>query len=141
MAPEVALSKPYNQSADVYSFTIIFWEMMQLQTPFEGYTMKKFQERVVHRGIRPKCDPEWPSMLKDVMQHGWSSKIAKRPSMSNFTAALTHEISLHETVLPKIESTLEGSFGRLSKAESFDDNASRKSELSYIRIQNGLLSS
>ena len=38
MAPEVALHKPYNEKADVFSWSFIVWEMATLTKPFEGYT-------------------------------------------------------------------------------------------------------
>lgn len=38
VAPEVALHKPYNEKADVFSWSFIVWEMATLTKPFEGYT-------------------------------------------------------------------------------------------------------
>jgi serine/threonine protein kinase len=34
MAPEVAMEEPYNELCDVYSFSIVFWEMMALAKPY-----------------------------------------------------------------------------------------------------------
>ncbi|CAM9168806.1 unnamed protein product, partial [Ectocarpus fasciculatus] len=34
MAPEVARELPANETADVYSFAIVLWEMVSLELPF-----------------------------------------------------------------------------------------------------------
>ncbi len=35
MAPEVALGQPYDESADVFSFSLVAWEMLHLRKPFD----------------------------------------------------------------------------------------------------------
>ena len=37
MAPEVALCKTYGLSADVYSFSVLLWEIISLKIPFAGF--------------------------------------------------------------------------------------------------------
>ena len=37
MAPEVCLCKNYGFSSDVYSFCVLFWHVMTLILPFDGY--------------------------------------------------------------------------------------------------------
>jgi serine/threonine protein kinase len=54
MSPEVALRKPYNGKADVYSFGMILWEMAALRKPFEGMGRDTFYELVV-RGKNQVC--------------------------------------------------------------------------------------
>lgn len=34
MPPEVARSLPANETADVYSFALVMWEMVSLELPF-----------------------------------------------------------------------------------------------------------
>ena len=36
MAPEVALGEPYNETCDVYSFAILFWQLLSLEQPYLG---------------------------------------------------------------------------------------------------------
>ena len=43
MAPEVLISgQPYNMKVDVYSFSIVFWEMLEAKIPF-GFVKRKSQ--------------------------------------------------------------------------------------------------
>lgn len=37
MAPEVALCKNYGLSADVFSYSILLWEIISLKIPFAGF--------------------------------------------------------------------------------------------------------
>lgn len=36
MAPEVLLDEPSNEKSDVYSFSVILWELMTLQQPWSN---------------------------------------------------------------------------------------------------------
>ena len=50
MAPEVCLEKPYDESADVYSFAVILWQMASHDVPFVGMGgLGGFVERVAGR--------------------------------------------------------------------------------------------
>ncbi len=46
MAPEVALEEPYNELCDVFSFSIVFWEMMTLSKPYGNIDMVGLIEQV-----------------------------------------------------------------------------------------------
>lgn len=113
MAPEVYLEKPYNEKVDVYSFGILFYQILALETPFEGLTVKSFPKMVFEKGARPVPDPKWPLGITNLMQRCWSAKITERPSMEEVSEVLFEEISAN------------------TDEEVFDImDASRKSELS-----------
>ena len=78
MAPEVALGRPYNLKADVYSFGILLWQMLSLETPFDGYNARKHRDKVVEDGARPKINSRWPTDVVFVMRQCWSEKIESR---------------------------------------------------------------
>lgn len=92
MADEVALSKPYNETVDVYSFCILLWQILKLETPFDGYTMSMFRKNVVVGGARPKCDPKWPQELCATMKLGWGPA-KNRPNMEDVCVCLRDEIN------------------------------------------------
>jgi serine/threonine protein kinase len=91
MATEVALGKPYNETVDVYSFCILLWQILKVETPFDGYTMNMFQKKVITAGTRPACDAKWPKEITDMMRLGWGD-CKKRPSMDDICATLRDEI-------------------------------------------------
>ena len=81
MAPEVALSKPYNLTADVYSFGTMLWEMLSLSKPYDGFNRNMHAEMVVSQGIRPSIPMSWPFELRNIVERSWSADISQRPSM------------------------------------------------------------
>jgi len=115
MASEVALGEPYSENCDVYSFCILLWQMLKLETPFEGYSMSMFNKKVVRGGVRPKPDGKWHDDLQDMMRRGWGDQTG-RPSMEDVCSTLREEISRHSD-------------------EELDEvmDASRKSEMSLRR--------
>lgn len=91
MAPEVAKSEPYNLSADVYSFGIIFWTMMELEPPFVTYSCKMHDELVVHKGYRPAVKKSWPKVCGELMRECWSASPKSRPNFQHVVDVLTEE--------------------------------------------------
>lgn len=91
MAPEVALQEPYNERADVYSFGILLWQILELSTPFEGFTLALIEKKVVSGGARPKIDLKWPVEIASLISACWHSQLAKRPNMLEVCSALTEE--------------------------------------------------
>ena len=56
MAPEVALSLPYNEKADVYSFGILLYQVASLLKPFDEYSFAEHEDEVICRGTRPNVE-------------------------------------------------------------------------------------
>ena len=92
MSPEVALCKPYGLGADVFSFSILFWEIISLKVPFSGYDIEKHSKEVVHGGKRPKASKSWPVFLKSMLESGWAVNPADRPSFSRICDLIRGEL-------------------------------------------------
>jgi len=93
MAPEVAMGKPYNEKCDVYSFAILFWQMMALATPYAAYTSKSFRERVhVENGKKPQINPTWGAACRLLLSRGFSDDLQSRYTMKAMTLNLKKEI-------------------------------------------------
>ena len=54
MAPEVALSQPYNHKAEIYSFAIVLWEMVACQRPYDTVRAEQFNEKICVNALRPR---------------------------------------------------------------------------------------
>mmetsp|Transcript_22667 Transcript_22667/g.36701 ORF Transcript_22667/g.36701 Transcript_22667/m.36701 type:complete len:445 (+) Transcript_22667:1770-3104(+) len=54
MAPEVGMEEPYNELCDVYSFGVLFWEMMALTKPYDKLDMVGLIEDVWRNDARAK---------------------------------------------------------------------------------------
>mmetsp|Transcript_11500 Transcript_11500/g.25785 ORF Transcript_11500/g.25785 Transcript_11500/m.25785 type:complete len:443 (+) Transcript_11500:271-1599(+) len=93
MAPEVHISKPYNLSADIHSFSMLLWEMMALEKPFVQYSVKLFQDKVIKNGFRPKIDDAWSEDIKTLLKSSWDVDLRKRPSSDEVAEVLRKEIA------------------------------------------------
>ncbi|GAX26496.1 hypothetical protein FisN_23Lh019 [Fistulifera solaris] len=83
MATEVLREEPYNVKADVFSFSLVVWEVLTLERPHD----RSSPDASVF-GERPKIPKEWPSALKRILQRGWSDDLETRPSMIEFRLVL-----------------------------------------------------
>jgi len=88
MAPEVADSRPYNHKADVYSFSILLWELLSCKKPFVGLGIDEYFEKVVYNGERPSIDQKWPKELRELMTKCWDSDIEIRPNSQEIVTIL-----------------------------------------------------
>lgn len=82
MAPEVAMEQPYNESCDVYSWGILYWQVCSLTTPFSKYSARQHADKVVFGGQRPVPESSWPRPWRELMVSSWQSMPALRPTMS-----------------------------------------------------------
>lgn len=92
MAPEVYERRKYNTSADVYSYSLLLWEILAMQRPFPNYTKKMYKVRVVKRGERPQIDNSWPLEIKEIIRKAWSRDMDERPTMQEVCQVLDHQI-------------------------------------------------
>jgi serine/threonine protein kinase len=93
MAPEVALSEPYNLSADIYSFSILFWEILTLSKAFERLSPDEHRDRVIKKGERPDLDKSWSPGLCALLEGCWHPNATKRPAAREIYKVIRHEIS------------------------------------------------
>ena len=81
MAPEALRNDPTDESADVYSFAVILWELMTLKYPWEELSSPVqivVQVAFLHR--RPKL-PTWlPSEAVQLLQRCWHKDPGERPA-------------------------------------------------------------
>lgn len=92
MAPEVAREMPYNLSADVYSFSIIMFQILALEVPFDKFRDRDtFIEQVVIHGKRPKAKRGWSKPLHNALKLCWSEDIRTRLTMTEILQILENE--------------------------------------------------
>eukprot|EP00529_Nitzschia_sp_RCC80_P016937 CAMPEP_0113451698 /NCGR_PEP_ID=MMETSP0014_2-20120614/6471_1 /TAXON_ID=2857 /ORGANISM="Nitzschia sp." /LENGTH=659 /DNA_ID=CAMNT_0000343059 /DNA_START=541 /DNA_END=2520 /DNA_ORIENTATION=- /assembly_acc=CAM_ASM_000159 len=82
IAPEVALGEGYNLQADVYSFTLMVYELMTLVTPFATYSREMHECLVVHENVRPRLSSSWSENVRSFFEQGWARNPVDRPTIS-----------------------------------------------------------
>mmetsp|Transcript_18314 Transcript_18314/g.34792 ORF Transcript_18314/g.34792 Transcript_18314/m.34792 type:complete len:165 (+) Transcript_18314:112-606(+) len=81
MAPEVFKGELYNEKCDVYSFTVLLWEMLTCKRPYSKVAVDydKFVKRVLVIGDRPSLPRAWSKRLReDLFKFGWHTDVSKR---------------------------------------------------------------
>ncbi|XP_038987634.1 serine/threonine-protein kinase STY8-like isoform X2 [Phoenix dactylifera] len=98
MAPEVINHQPYDHKADVFSFSIVLWELVTSKVPYE--TMTPLQAALgVRLGLRPEIPENTHPKLVELMKRCWEAVPAKRPSFSEITIELEEllqQIQVHK---------------------------------------------
>ena len=88
MAPEITLSLPYNEQADVFSLGTVLWELLSRQTVgaavLAGATgdLARVAELYAHRvarGFRPPLPRSWPEEVRRLVTDCWEARPAARP--------------------------------------------------------------
>ena len=113
MSPEVAALQKYGFGCDVYSFSIMLWEICTLKTPFEKLkSVAAFQEEVFQGAMRPSLKMVSSSSLRELLKQGWTTNANDRQSFSNIVKSLENEISKNRKHRPTYKER------RLSRSKS-----------------------
>jgi hypothetical protein len=84
-APEVILGHDATVASDVYSFAIVFWELLACEIPFQQPGAKgRFIDWVplVVEGTRPYVTDRAPAWCRAVIQASWGGNPRQRPSFA-----------------------------------------------------------
>lgn len=89
MAPEVMRYGPYGPPADVYSFSVLLWEIGTLQRPFSRVRSLQAAQRLILRSHgRPPLKGVCNRSVRDLLAAGWKHDAELRPSFANIVHQL-----------------------------------------------------
>ncbi|XP_033149701.1 mitogen-activated protein kinase kinase kinase 7 [Drosophila busckii] len=84
-APEIYNTKKYDEMCDVYSFGVMFWEVMSQRKPFENCTFEHLMNQVLIQKERPDINAvknsEISEQIKEIIELCWQENSDARPSM------------------------------------------------------------
>lgn len=100
MAPEVFRHEPYNSRVDVYSFSMIVYQLFEVQPPFAGMDPIDAARQAALYELRPQfIQLQGPDPIKkevrEIIEWCWRPNAEDRPSFAQIVAAF-------ETVLTKL---------------------------------------
>ncbi|KAL4506717.1 hypothetical protein ABPG72_000288 [Tetrahymena utriculariae] len=80
MAPEVINTFYYTEKADVFSYSIILWEIASREPPYRGIKGDVVAEKVYSENLRPVIPPTTPKFFQSLIQQCWDANPDNRPS-------------------------------------------------------------
>ena len=88
MAPEVLRNGRYNLQADVYSLSMVAWELLSGCRPYLRYGLEEHRQVVCFGHERPKLLPGWSDWLRGFFQWSWHADPSARWDMDMVVAKL-----------------------------------------------------
>ncbi|MCO5570402.1 hypothetical protein L7F22_024123 [Adiantum nelumboides] len=87
--------KHYDHKVDVYSFSIVFWELLTNRMPFEGMSNLQAAYAAAFKGTRPTLseDINLPEELVFIMQSCWAEDPHMRPNFAQVVRMLNSFLS------------------------------------------------
>ena len=83
----------FYSSADVYSFSMLLWEILTLQKPLLDFTYTRLKNEIFIEGDRPPIRKVFNKKMRDLIASGWSQNPTNRPSMDRVYDELKSEYS------------------------------------------------
>ncbi|KAK8839971.1 hypothetical protein M9Y10_031688 [Tritrichomonas musculus] len=88
-APEKFISEEETKKSDVYTFSLIVYEVVTAERPFSKYkNFSQFYNQVVLGGMRPEIKNEVPECYRGLIEKCWCQDQNERPTFENIIEAL-----------------------------------------------------
>ncbi|GBC09075.1 hypothetical protein RclHR1_00860013 [Rhizophagus clarus] len=88
VAPEILRGEGFTTAADVYSFSMIMWQVSTGIPPFCNKSHNNKLAIDICNGARPKILPKTPKYFSTLMERCWDADPLLRPSVQEITAML-----------------------------------------------------
>ncbi|EAR90768.2 tyrosine kinase domain protein (macronuclear) [Tetrahymena thermophila SB210] len=88
MAPEVIKAFYYTEKADVFSYSIILWEIASREPPYRGIKGDVVAEKVMCENLRPIIPPSTPKFFQSLIQKCWDANPDNRPTFKQIVKDL-----------------------------------------------------
>ncbi|KAI2504896.1 protein tyrosine kinase [Fragilaria crotonensis] len=102
MAPEVSkMEDSYGYPADVYSFSILLWQIVTKRTPYSRIpSPTELADLVKNKNVRPNLAHVESALLRDLLENGWSADPKARRSFSEIREGLENYVREHGNEKP-----------------------------------------
>lgn len=91
-APELFDNQPYTQKCDVYSLSLVLWEIISGKIPYADIRLRSTIRTMIISGERPQM-VECPQPYEELIKIGWSQNPANRPKVTEMVDILERVLS------------------------------------------------
>ncbi|KAL5022585.1 hypothetical protein ScPMuIL_001740 [Solemya velum] len=121
VSPEILkYDRSPNYSSDVYSYAIVLQEIFTYESPYAEYsgTMTPFEiiNGIMSYYLRPTIRNDTPDAVKTLMEQGWATDTATRPTFSSIIATLKTAAPEMRSVIDFMVESMEMYISQLEKA-------------------------
>jgi serine/threonine protein kinase len=88
MSPEMMDGKVYSEKADVYSLTMVLWEILTASIPFSEQKRAQLHNTVVVQESRPPIPDSCMPAYRELLEAGWATDPAERPTAAQIVEIL-----------------------------------------------------
>lgn len=89
MAPEIWETQKYGKEGDVYSFSLVVYEIVTNEIPFKDFnTIAQIYANVVMKGNRPEFDFPVPDSYRNLIEKCWAYDPTDRPTFDEIVNML-----------------------------------------------------
>lgn len=107
IAPEIFRGDAYSSAVDVYSFAIVFWELINFKKPYGDQDRVKLPYLIGVKRLRPTIPQHLPPYLTDLMTDCWKEDPHERPTFKEVVSRLKlsgeRGVAMEGVVDPKVE--------------------------------------
>lgn len=79
----------YSETADVFSFAIVLWQLVTRELPYENKSTFEAAAAVAMESLRPPFPDGMPEAYKQLVEDCWQDDPVKRPSFEDVADLLT----------------------------------------------------
>ncbi|GES84517.1 kinase-like domain-containing protein [Rhizophagus clarus] len=98
MAPEVLRGEPCTSASNIYSFSMVMWELISGTSPFNDRAHDFQLALNICKGERPEITENTPQFYIDLMEKCWDDDPSKRPSTSEVLDIIEKWVILPNTI-------------------------------------------
>ena len=80
--------QPYTAKTDIYSLTIVCWEILTAGRPYAGIPKEQFKQALLQEHIRPEIPQDTPVVFQRLLESGWATDPRERPTANQMLAQL-----------------------------------------------------
>ena len=108
VAPEILWGGAFTEAADVYSFSMVCWEVFAQEMPFKGLNPLQIGHAVGTEKVRPPAPPNAPDGLGDLLENCWHNEPKQRFTFPKILGRLNALVAMSSAEGLNTDRTTEG---------------------------------